>query len=187
MDIGKVLSGLYASEIDCSVDVTPGNSYAFEWWVGDEDAEHGRRTGATRTVDEAAQAMHAAALRLFPNSEYAKKATAKSEETQALIPRIKAVRSQTGCGLNEALEACRANATVEGAIHAIRRNAAKLGIPDLRTYTSSARELTPEMVQAVGEALEKFTTYDEGGWFYPASTMLQAAAKLRAAFGIEEG
>lgn len=67
----------------------------------------------------------------------------------------------------------------------------KGGIPASMRCTSclstpSARELTPEMVEAVNEALEKLTTYDEDGMFYSINEMLQAAAKLRAAFGIEE-
>jgi len=123
MDIGKVLSGLYASEIPGGIAWVPDGG--FDWWVGSIEFENASARGGEETVEEAAQAMHAAALRLFPESEYARKfdIELKEKETRALIMRIKTVRAKTGCGLKEAKVACEANATTEGAIQMIRRNA----------------------------------------------------------------
>ena len=71
MDIGKVLSGLYTSEINAGISWLWDGG--FDWWVGNDDWGNSKISGTGETVEEAAQAMHDAALRLFPNSEYARR------------------------------------------------------------------------------------------------------------------
>ena len=71
-DIGQVLAGLYASEI--SGGIAWMYDGGFDWWIGSEDRELAARGGTARTVKEAAQAMHDAALREYPDSEYARNA-----------------------------------------------------------------------------------------------------------------
>lgn len=78
MDIGKVLSGLYASEIPGGIAWVPDGG--FDWWVGSIEFENAPARGGEETVEEAAQAMHAAALREYPDSEYARKATSSARE-----------------------------------------------------------------------------------------------------------
>lgn len=71
MDIEKVLSGLYASEIPGGIAWVPDGG--FDWWVGSIEFENASARGGEETVEEAAQAMHAAALSEYPDSEYARK------------------------------------------------------------------------------------------------------------------
>lgn len=119
MDIGTVLRGLYASEINAGISWLWDGG--FDWWVGGDTVENCDAEGTERTVEQVAQAMHEAALKHFPGSVYAKRAKEAPCNFEEKFRRIRVVRDITGCLLVEAKDAIEANGTVEAAVAAIRQ------------------------------------------------------------------
>jgi hypothetical protein len=71
MDIGTVLRGLYASEIPASVSWEKGGRIL--WAVGIDEWGYPGEEAESLSPEQAAEAMHEAALKLYPDSLYAKR------------------------------------------------------------------------------------------------------------------
>lgn len=69
--LGEVLSRLYDSEINCGL-----RSFwdaGWQAWLGDEMNGHDAERSEIDTPDQVAAWLHENAIRLYPNSEYARR------------------------------------------------------------------------------------------------------------------